>query len=86
MKNDDHISVSAWKIKNLDYFQSNLADKNNTHTIMIKNQTYYWDVYIFTDHVWDVTADRNKEMIKNNLHVCLYKTALMLWILCCHDI
>ena len=76
VKNNDHIIVSAWKIKNFDYFQSNLTDKNNTHTIMIKSQTHYQNVYIFTDYIWDVAADKDETMIKNNLHVCLCKTVL----------
>ena len=41
VKDDDHIIISIWKTENLDYFQSNLADKNNAHTIIIKNQTHY---------------------------------------------
>ena len=44
--------------------------------IIIKSQTHYWDVYIFINHVWDVAADKNKTMIKNNLHVCLHETVL----------
>ena len=43
---------------------------------MIKSQTHYQDIYIFTDCVWDVAVDKDKTMIKNNLHVCLCKTAL----------
>ena len=43
---------------------------------MIENQIHYQDIYIFTDHAQDMTADRNKKMIKNNLHVCLHETAL----------
>ena len=43
---------------------------------MIKNQTHYQDVYVFTDHAWDVAADKDETMIKNNLHVCLCRTAL----------
>ena len=76
VKNNDHIIISVWKIKNLNYFQSNLADKNDTHTVMIKSQTHYQDVYIFTDYAQDVAADKNKTIIKNNLHVCLHRTAL----------
>src|SRR5436190_21589708 len=41
IKNNDHILVSVWKIEDLDYFQSNLADKNDAHMIMIENQTHY---------------------------------------------
>ena len=76
VKNNDHIIVSVWKTEDFDYFQSNLADKNDAHTIIIKSQTHYWDVYIFTDHVWNVTVNWNEEMIKNNLHVCFQETTL----------
>ena len=76
IKNNNHIIISVWKIKNLDYFQSNLTDKNDTHTIMIKSQTHYWNVYVFTDYVWNVAVNKNKTMIKNNLHVCLCETVL----------
>ena len=44
--------------------------------IMIESQTHYQDIYVFTNHAWDVAASRNKEMIKNNLHVCFCETAL----------
>ena len=37
VKNDDHITVSVWKTEDLNYFQSNLADKNDAHTVMIKS-------------------------------------------------
>jgi len=76
VKNDDHIIISVWKTEDLDYFQSNLADKNNAHTIMIESQTHYQDIYVFTDYAQDVAADKNETMIKNNLHVCLHKTVL----------
>src|SRR5947207_1843020 len=41
VKNDDHITVSAWKTEDLGYFQPNLADKNDAHTVMIESQTHY---------------------------------------------
>ena len=76
VKDDDHITVSVWKTEDLGYFQPNLADKNDAHTVMIESQTHYWDVYIFTDHARDVAVNKDETMIKNNLHVCLHKTAL----------
>ena len=76
VKNNNHIIISIWKIENFDYFQSNLANKNNTHTIMIKSQIHYQNIYIFINYVQDMTADRNEEIIKNNLYVCFHKTML----------
>ena len=76
VKNNDHIIVLVWKIEDLDYFQLNLADKNDAHTIMIESQTHYQDVYIFTDCAWDVVANKDETMIKNNLHACLHRTTL----------
>ena len=40
-KDDDHIIVPAWKTEDLGYFQPNLADKNDAHTVMIGSQTHY---------------------------------------------
>ena len=76
VKNDDHIIVSVWKTEDFNYFQSNLADKNNTHTIIIKNQTHYQNIYVFTDCAQDIAVNKDETMIKNNLHVCLHRTAL----------
>ena len=76
IKNNDHIIISVWKTEDLDYFQSNLADKNDAHTVIIESQTHYQDIYIFTDHVQDVAVNKNETIIKNNLHACLHKTVL----------
>ena len=76
VKDNDHSIVLVWKIKELDYFQSNLVNKNDAHIITTKNQTHYQDIYIFMNHVQDVIADRNEEMIRNNLHICLHKIVL----------
>ena len=43
---------------------------------MIKSQIHYQNIYIFINYVQDMTADRNEEIIKNNLYVCFHKTML----------
>ena len=40
-KDDNHITIPAWKTEDLGYFQSNLADKNDGHTVMVGSQTHY---------------------------------------------
>ena len=43
---------------------------------MIESQIHYQDVYIFIDCAQDMTVNKDKIMIKNNLHAYLHKTVL----------
>jgi len=76
IKDNNYVIILAWKIKDLEYFQSNLTNKNDAYIVIIKSQTYYQNIYVFTNHAQDIVASKNEAIIKNNLHVCLHKIVL----------
>ena len=53
------------------YFQPDLYDKNDTALVMIDDDIYYQNVYLFIDQVCKVARFNKKELVKLCLSVCL---------------
>lgn len=77
--NNETFYTEHWKSDNLDFFDSNLNDKNIIRIediIYIRNHLYYWDIHLFTAWMKNIICIKIKEAVYYNLITYLHSTAL----------
>ena len=52
------------------YFQSDLYNKNDAALVMIDDDIYYQNIYLFIDQVCEIARFNRKELVKLCLSVC----------------
>ena len=75
--------TSKWNAADLDFFDPFYDDKfANIDDAMkhINKNTYFRDVHLFIERARNVIIIKNAELVRENLWICLRKTALALWI------
>ena len=67
-----------WKYwENVDYFQSDLYDKNNMTTVTIQNEIFYWDIYSWIEQIKKTAKIKKKKLVAWSLSCCLWEKAMM---------
>ena len=65
---------TTWKAADIGFFDPSQKFKDGMD--IIRNITYYSDVYVFIDRMTDLVLLKSEEVVRANIHSCLKGAAL----------